>query len=271
MPGTKIAGTNALAVFGPQTGLRASACRGSGVLDRRVERGLERQERPVEQTQCRGGAWSGGGLAVWLFFHSSPSWLFFFFPKSISDAWVQSRLVASAGGERGKAYVVGDGRWRWRWTGLGREEGREGRGRGRKGGEGREGKEGRGRKGGSETGGAWVGTGLGREQMEGSEMGGAWVGTRRWRGARRKAHGWRGKMEGSETGGARVGTGLGREDGGELDWRRMGGDGVGEGRWRGARPEARGWGGTGEGRWELARVTSITLGQCKSRTKHGWG
>ena len=55
---------------------------------------------------------------------------------------------------------------------------------------------------GSETGGAWVGLGLGREdggerdgrqvggngagKMEGSETGGAWVGEERWRGARRE-------------------------------------------------------------------------------------
>ena len=59
---------------------------------------------------------------------------------------------------------------------------------------------------GSETGGAWVGTGLGREDgrerngrrtglgegrwrgpLEGSETGGAWAGEGRWRGARRGA------------------------------------------------------------------------------------
>ena len=57
-----------------------------------------------------------------------------------------SRLVASAAGERGKAYVVGDGRegsetgGAWMGMGLGREDG------------------------GSETGGAWMGTGVGREE-----------------------------------------------------------------------------------------------------------
>ena len=75
---------------------------------------------------------------------------------------------------------------------------------------------------GSETGGAWVGTGLGRE--DGGEADG-------W------GRGWGGKMEGSETGGAWVGTGLGREDGGERDGRRVGGDETREGRWRGARRE----------------------------------
>ena len=59
-------------------------------------------------------------------------------------------------------------------------------------------------------------------------------------------------MEGSETGSAWMGTGLGREDGGELDWRRKGGDGVGEGRWRGARRV--GGVGAGEGRWRGARA-----------------
>ena len=120
---------------------------------------------------------------------------------------------------------------------------------------------------GSETKGAWMGTGLGREDggerdgrrtgggegidggerdgrgmggdgnMEGSDgrrMGGGGLEGRR-RGARREAHGWDGagggKMERSETRGAWVGTGLGREDGGERD----GGAWVGTGRWRGAR------------------------------------
>ena len=61
---------------------------------------------------------------------------------------------------------------------------------------------------GSETGGAWVGLGLGRE--DGGEPGGTWVGTGPGR-----------EMEGSETGGAWVGTRLGREDAGERDgsWR----------------------------------------------------
>ena len=130
-----------------------------------------------------------------------------------------SRLVASAGGERGKAYVVGDERWRWRWTGLGREEGREGRGRGRKGGEGREGKEGRG------------------ARREAHGWGRGWGGNR-WRGARRQGQGW------------------GREDGGERDERcidgdgagggkRRGGDGVGEGIDGGER-DGRGMGGDGK-------------------------
>ena len=59
---------------------------------------------------------------------------------------------------------------------------------------------------GSETGGAWIGTGS-HGKMEGSETGGASVGTGlgregRWRGARLEARdgSWRGKMEGSETG-----------------------------------------------------------------------
>ena len=104
-----------------------------------------------------------------------------------------SRLVASAAEERDKACVVGDGRWIWVGTGLGREDGgerdgrrmdgeglREGRWRGARreahgwgrgwggkmeGSETREDGDGAGRKG-SETGGAWLGTGLG-----------AWVGT----------------------------------------------------------------------------------------------
>ena len=70
---------------------------------------------------------------------------------------------------------------------MGREEGGEGR---------------------SETG----GRGWGRK-MEGSETGGAWVGT------------GLGREDGGEQDGRR--TGLGREDGGEQDGRRMGGTGLG--------------------------------------------
>ena len=86
---------------------------------------------------------------------------------------------------------------------------------------------------GSETGGAWVGTGdgAGEKKMEGSETGG---------------RGWGGKMEG-------------------RDGRCVGGDGAGQGRRRGARREA--WigggarrGSAGEGRWSGAR-----------REVHGWG
>ena len=77
---------------------------------------------------------------------------------------------------------------------------------------------------GSETGGAWVGTGQKRQdggERDGRRMGGDGGGEGRWRRARREAcgwgRGWGGKMQGSETGGAWVGTGLGREDGGERD------------------------------------------------------
>ena len=97
----------------------------------------------------------------------------------------------------------------------------------------------------SETRGAWVGTGLGREdggERDGSETGGAWVGTGRWRGATR---------------GAWVGMGLGSEDGGERDGRRMGGDKM-EGSETG-------------GRQASQASLQAALGQCKSRTKHGWG
>ena len=73
--------------------------------------------------------------------------------------------------------------------------------------------------------------GKGRERGRKGGEGGAWVGK-----------GLGGKVEGSEAGGAWVGTGLGREDGGERDGRRMGGDGGGEGRWRGARREVHEWG-----------------------------
>ena len=109
--------------------------------------------------------------------------------------------------------------------GLGREDGGE-RDGSRVGGDGA----GEGRW--SESAGAWAGLGLGK--MEGSETGGAWVGEAG------EGRGWGGKIEGSETGGAWMG--LGREDGGEQDGRRVGRDGVGERRWRGARREAHGWG-----------------------------
>ena len=83
-------------------------------------------------------------------------------------------------------------------------------------------------------------------------------------------------MEGSETGGAWVGLGLGREDGGERDGRQVGGNGAGEGRWRGARREARGWGrkdgGERDGSWRGSQASlQAALGQRKSRTKHGGG
>ena len=68
--------------------------------------------------------------------------------------------------------------------------------------------------------------------MEGSETGGAWVGTGQKR------------QDGGERDGRRVGGdgALGREDGGERDGRRVDGDGAGEGRCRGARREVHGWG-----------------------------
>ena len=114
---------------------------------------------------------------------------------------------------------------------------------------------------GSETGGAWMGTGVGEGRlrgarlgaqgwgwgwggkMEGSETGAAWVGMGLGKedGARAQAHGrgwgWGGKIEGSETGGAWVGgAGEGRGSA-ERDGRRVGGDETREGRWRGARRE----------------------------------
>ena len=91
---------------------------------------------------------------------------------------------------------------------------------------------------GSETGGAWMGTGAGREQ-DGRRMVGAGegVGEGRWRGAKRDGR-CMGREDGGERDGRCMGTGLGREDGGERDGRRMDGDGAGEGAkrneaWRG--------------------------------------
>ena len=148
---------------------------------------LHRQRVPLQgdddRISCHGKPekWPPVGRQGTRAFHSffrlkteRPSLLISFSQKHLRC--LGSRLVASAGGERGKAYVVGDGRWRWRWTGLGREEGREGKGRGRKGGEGREGKEGR--------------------------------------GARREAHGWDGVGEGTD-GGERDGRGMGGDGAGE--------------------------------------------------------
>ena len=112
---------------------------------------------------------------------------------------------------------------------------------------------------GSETGGAWVGTGLGREdggERERRRMGGVGAGEGRWAGL----------GLGREDGG---GNGLGREDGGERDGRRVGGDETGEGRWRGARRElARENGGQRDGSPQASQASlQAALGQCKSS---GW-
>ena len=64
-------------------------------------------------------------------------------------------------------------------------------------------------------------------------------------------------------------TGLGREDGGERNGRRMGEDGAGEGRWRGARREVHGWGRGWGGKMEGSETEARGWG--RGREAHGWG